>query len=581
MIPAESIDAVRARLNIVELVGEYVPQLQRAGRNMKARCPFHQERTPSFIVSPERQTFHCFGCGEGGDAFSFLMKMENLSFLEAVEKLAQRVGVKIAPSAEALGPAEKEKLRLRELLGLAADYYHKMLMGAAAAAEARRYLASRRVSAEALAAFKVGYAPKQGDLHAKALGKGFAKEQLLKAGLAAESKAGGGRLRDYFYDRVLYPICDVKGAVVGFGGRTLGDGVPKYLNSPESPVFSKSRVLYGLCQGLSAVRKSRRVLLMEGYMDVIAAHQHGLPEACAPLGTALTREHASLIRRYADEAVVVFDADSAGLSAAVRGAELLLAEGLSVRIATVPQGKDPDEYLHAHGAESFRGCLREAVDLIDFKVDLLLKGRGAPLSAKDKASAAKEVLATIARMPDEVMKAEWARRLSQRLDISEAAVLKELGLATAAVGRMAPPSAAKPEELSPGDAQVLDLVFKKPELAETVREEDLLSIQGQRLWKAAQAARREGASGQAWSARVLELLEPRDRPAASKLLVDDKAVEDPEKALEAVLARRRRLARLKELEPAVLAMGEGKRAVDEDLKKEYYALLAQLSGTRR
>jgi DNA primase len=583
MIPTQSLDAVRARLNIVEVIGEYVPQLQRAGRNMKARCPFHQERTPSFIISPERQTFHCFGCGEGGDAFSFVMKMESLSFSEAVEKLAERVGVKIAPSAEALGPAEKEKLRLRELLSLAAEYYHKTLMSAGQAAEARRYMERRHVSAEALGRFKVGYAPKQGELHAKAIEKGFTREQVVKAGLAAEAKSGGGRLRDYFYDRVLYPIFDTKGAVIGFGGRTLGEGLPKYLNSPESPVFSKGRVLYGLSHGLPAIRKSRRVLLMEGYMDVIAAHQHGLVEACAPLGTALTPEHASLIKRYAGEAVIVFDADSAGLSAAIRGAEILLAEGLAVRIATVPQGKDPDEHLHEYGVESFQKCLVDAVDLVVFKMELLIKAHQAPLSARDKASVAKQVLATISQSPDQIVKAEWARRLSQRLDISESAVLKELGLATAAPDRRRPAVGAAPVETGfpESDAQILEYVFRKPALAKLVAEADLASAQARRLWRAADAALDRGASQESWSARVLESLGSEDRPAAAKLLVDDRTVDDPEKSLESILVRRRRAARLKEIEPEVLAMGGGARPVDNKLKDEYYALLAQLSGTKR
>jgi DNA primase len=342
LIPEETLESIRSRVDIVELVRDFVPQLQRAGRNFKARCPFHQERTPSFVVTPERQSFHCFGCGAGGDVFSFLMKMESLSFTEAAEKLAARAGVEIVRKEEPLGPADAEKLKIKELLETAAAFYHQTLLKSAVAEPARRYLASRKVSPETIAKFRLGYAPKSGDVAVRAQRKGFSRELVVRAGLASERASG---LRDYFFDRVLYPIQDAKGSCVGFGARALGEAMPKYLNSPESPVFSKGRVLYGLFQGLADVRKVRRIVLMEGYMDVMAAHQFGLTIACAPLGTALTLDQVALLKRYAGEAVVVFDADRAGQSAALRSAELLLASGLGVRIASVPEGKDPDEFL--------------------------------------------------------------------------------------------------------------------------------------------------------------------------------------------------------------------------------------------
>lgn len=517
LIPADVVDAIKQKVDIADLVGEYVPNMQRAGRNLKARCPFHQERTPSFVVSPERGTFHCFGCGEGGDCLTFVMKIENLSFAEAAEKLASRAGIKL--EAQELSAADKEKLKLKEVLGLAAEYYHKVLLSPAGA-PALSYLKGRGVADKTIAEFKLGYAPKAGELAAKAKAKGYSAELLAKAGLT-------GKRGDFFFDRVLYPIFDTKGAVAAFGGRTLGDGEPKYLNSPESPVFAKSRLLYGLSHGLPAVRKAKRVVLMEGYMDVMAAHQHGLPLACAPLGTALTNEHASIIKRYAEEAVIVFDADSAGLNAAVRGAEILLAEGLSVRIATVPGAKDPDELLESQGLPALQSCLDAAVDLVHFKTDLLLKAVHGPLSAKHKSDVAKQVLETVNRSPDEVMKAEWARWLSQRLGIPQDALR---------LGAIKPPPAPPRVEaikISADEIFILRCLLRDGKLCELVGEADLASEQALRMWRTL--------------GRFDTFTEPEDARLAARIETEPVPLEYPREELTAFLQRRRAESRYREL----------------------------------
>ncbi|MBI3564353.1 MAG: DNA primase [Elusimicrobia bacterium] len=579
MIPPETLELIRSRLDIVELVGECV-QLTRAGRNMKGRCPFHQERTPSFIVSPERQTFHCFGCGEGGDIFSFVMKTENLSFVESAEKLAARVGVKLEP-AQALSPDDKARLRMKEALEFAAEHYHALLMKDPAADAARKYVASRHLNKAAVEEFRLGYAPRQGHLVEAALKKGYAEDILLKAGLAA--KRPDGSLRDYFFDRLMFPIRDAKGAVVGFGGRTLGDGEPKYLNSPESPVFSKGRVLYGLYEGAAAVRKSRRANFMEGYMDVIATHQHGLKSACAPLGTALTPEQAQLIKRYADSAVIVFDADNAGQNAAVRGAEVALAAGLGVRVATVPEGKDPDELLHAKGLEALQGALDAAVDLVAFKTELLVK-RAGELTPEKKSAIAKDVMATIVACPDDVLKDEWVRRLAGRLGVNEDSLRRAGGKAVPQVRRAAAPAAAparpapaKPAELSASDLQLLGVLFKTPASAKDVPEDAfesgaarliLLNLRGVEPYD------------KGWGPRLLGALPPAESAVVSRLLTDELGYDDPAGVLRALLGKRARLKRLKELEPIVLSMGAG-RPVDAGLRDEYQRLVVELKGTKR
>jgi DNA primase len=579
MVPPETLELIRSRLDVVELVGEHV-QLARAGRNLKGRCPFHQERTPSFIVSPERQTFHCFGCGEGGDIFSFVMKTENLTFVEAIEKLAARVGVKVEPS-QALGPQDKERLRMKEALEFAAAHYHETLKKDPSAEAARKYVASRHLNAASVEGFLLGYAPRSGKLVEAARKKGFEEEILLKAGLAA--RRAEGTLRDYFFDRLMFPIRDAKGSVIGFGGRTLGDGEPKYLNSPESPVFSKGRVLYGLYEGAAAVRKSRRAHLMEGYMDVIATHQHGLKSACAPLGTALTPEQALLIKRYAESAFIVFDADAAGQSAAVRGAEIALTAGLAVRVATVPEGKDPDELLHAKGLPALEGALDAALDLVAFKTELLIK-RAGELTPEAKSAIAKDVMGTIAQCPDDVLKDEWVRRLASRLGLNEESLRRSGGKTVPQARRGVPATSApersepvRPAELVAADLQLLGVLFKTPESAAEIDETVFDSAAGRAILTNLRSA---GPYDKTWGTRLLSTLPPAERAVASRLLVDELGYEDPAGHLRAMLAKRARLKRLKEIEPLVLSMG-AQRPVDSGLRDEYQRLVVELKGTKR
>ncbi len=577
LIPSETLELIRTRLDIVELVGEYIP-LTRAGRHMKARCPFHQERSPSFIVNPERQTFHCFGCGEGGDAFSFVMKSENISFMEAAEKLALRAGVKIEADRE-MGPADKERIKIREANEFAACHYHDLLKKDSAAEAARAYAGKRHLNKESVEVFLLGFAPRNGTLVAAAGRKGFSEEILMKAGLAA--KRADGTVRDYFFDRFMFPIRDVKGAFVGFGGRTLGDNEPKYLNTAETPVFSKSKVLYGLYEGLAQTRKARKAHLMEGYMDVIASHQHGLKTACAPLGTALTPEHALLIKRYADAVAIVFDADNAGQNAAVRGAETALESGLSTRVASVPEGKDPDEFLHAKGLEAFKVALDGAQDLVAFKTELLIK-RAGELTPEAKSSIAKDVLSTIVRCPDEILKDEWVRRLASRLGLNEESLRRSGGKAVPQSSRRqanapAPAPASAPVKaavLPPADLQLLGLLFKTPASAPELVKDDLESASSREIVAALALLPLDGK----WAPRLLDALQPAERAVASRLLSDELGYDDPSATLRAVLGKRRAQRRLKEIEPLVLS---GNAPVDPGLREEFSRLVAQLKGTKR
>jgi len=580
------LEAIRSRVDIAELVKEYVPDLKRAGRAFKARCPFHQEKTPSFMVNPERQIFHCFGCQEGGDVFGFLMKMENLSFPEAVEKLAHRAGVKLA-RAEGMGPREKEILRLKEALEFARDFYKQVLEKNPEAQAARVYLDKRGLDKPTRESFGVGFAPADGESLIQAAGKkGFEPATLAKAGLAYAPE-GSSRFRDYFRGRIVYPIRNARGETVGFGARAMGDAMPKYLNSPDTPMFSKSRVLYGLFEGLAETRKVRRVTLLEGYMDVLALHQFGMVNSCAPLGTAVTPDHATLLKRYADEVVLVFDPDDAGASAALRGAEVLLEKGLSVRIATVPGGLDPDELLHKEGVEGWKKCMAGAKDLPDFQTSLALSKAKGPLSAETKAKIAAQVLASIAKADSEVLKGEWIKRLAQKLDLDEESLRFDMSrFKTQPAGRgrspLAPPSASigeprAQETLSKMDEAILRLILRSPALArdaESVSTEDFEGEAAKRIF----IRLREGAAS---GPGLLHALEPRDASLAAALLVEEPsgAPEDPQAHLKSLVTETRLLRRYRELEPKVEEMQKAGAAAGAILK-EYNGLLRRLSELR-
>lgn len=574
-IAETSREEIRQRVDIVELVREYVPALKQAGRNYKACCPFHQEKTPSFTVTPDKQIFHCFGCQAGGDAFSFLMRVEGLSYPEAVKRLGERVGVRVE-QPEDDDPRLKELSRLRAALEFARDFYHETLKRSPEADKARRYLAGRGVGSAQAERFKLGYAPGSSTLLAAAARKGFDAETLAKAGLAAPSKVAG-RFRDYFWGRILYPIVNPRGETVGFGARTLDGSEPKYLNSPETPLFSKGRVLYGFHEGAAEVRRARRIVLLEGYMDVIALHKHGFADSAAPLGTALTKEHAEFLKTRVEKALLVFDPDSAGSAAALRGAEILLEQGIDVRIATVPEGLDPDELLEKGGPAAFSACLEAAVDLPAFKTEVLL-GQDGELSPQRKSKVVGEVLAVIRRSPDDVLKREWVRRLAERLKADEEALYlelrKEKDRPAPRPARSAAP--AEPVVLAAAERDALLYVFRQPELAlrADIVDEDVFSGPGLGIFQGIKRALAEAPS--AWSAKLVSELPEAEAALARTVFCDQRPVSDPEKELAKLVKRLRSERRLRELD-AIVKKGAPPAPVFE----EYQKVLRELKGKRK
>lgn len=424
MIPQDIVDELVQRADIVALIGERVPLKQR-GRHHVGRCPFHQDSTPSFTVTREKGLFYCFGCGVGGNVLKFLMLFENLSFTEAVERLAERLGV-VLPRDLGREAASPQRERHLELLRLARDFYRACLGDPETGAAAREYLARRGVTAEIQSRFELGYAPAGPDALFRFLQeRGFGPEEMERLGLVSRT-AWGGRYHDYFRDRLVFPIWDSRGNVVGFGARVLegGEG-PKYFNSRESEVFRKGHTLYGLHLVANEIRQTGYAVIVEGYMDVIAAHQFGARNVVASMGTSLTREQGRLLARYTREVVIAYDGDAAGTAGVLRGLDLLQELGFEVRVIGLPPGEDPDKVLRARGLEGWRQLAREAKSLLEFKLQVAMAG-GRPRSIPGKLAVLRQVLPNVARAGSAVAREEHIKLLARELDLSWETIVDEL-----------------------------------------------------------------------------------------------------------------------------------------------------------
>jgi len=405
-IPEDTLQTVRDRVDLVELIGRYVA-LKKAGRSYKGLCPFHHEKTPSFTVNPDRGAYHCFGCGEGGNAFGFLMRLENLTFPEAVRSLAAEHGVAIPES----GRSEEAGLveRVLEANAVAQRLYTRVLQGEEGRG-AREYLAGRGLGAEDFERFGIGLAPAGWD----ELGRELRRENVPaavgeRAGLLRERQSGGHY--DLLRGRVTFPIQDARGRVVAFGGRALEAGQePKYLNSPESPVFRKREAFYGLPHALAGIARSERIVVVEGYFDRIALHRAGIEEALATCGTALSEDHARALRRRARQVVLLFDGDAAGRRAALRALEGLLPSGLRVRAGALPPGDDPDTLLAREGPEALRAVVEEAPAGLDLAIaDAVATGCATP---EQRADAVRRVVPLLARIDEPAERGAWEQRLA-------------------------------------------------------------------------------------------------------------------------------------------------------------------------
>jgi len=482
-------EEIRARADVVDIIGRYV-KLQRASGSWKGLCPFHQEKTPSFTVNPRRQSYHCFGCGAGGDVFKFIMETERLDFMAAMEKLANQVGVPF--ELDGRKGSGTMKKRLLELHERTATYYEDQI-NSDKNHHAASYMQKRELAEETPKNYRLGYAPNGFDiLLGKARNWGFEENELEESGLFSirETPRNGEKLYDRFRNRLMFPILDEQARVIGFSGRVIppDDAKAKYMNSPETLLFKKSRVLYGIEKARKPMADKRRAVLCEGQLDVIRCHEAGIPEAVAAQGTAITENHATILKRYADEVLLLLDADIAGVKAALRSAEVLLHAGLTVRVATLPDGEDPDDVVRTYGITKLKEIVNAAEPFVVFQVKTLVKQEG-DITESSRLRVAREVMDVIAKAPEALHREELLHQAAAALGMREEALRMDLEStrreqATAPRRTSSPPSPANsPQRIptatprdkkqnpdpSPAEKSLIEILCSYPEQVDTVR----------------------------------------------------------------------------------------------------------------
>lgn len=418
------IEEIKSRLNVVDVVQDFV-QLKKAGTNYKGLCPFHSEKSGSFMVSPTKQIWHCFGCGLGGDVFEFIKQIENIEFAEALKILADRAGVELKkPTFEQI-QGDKKKDVLYEINAAAAKYFAKVLWESNAGAEALDYLRRRGLTDQTIKNWQLGYAPDDFHYLENFLAKGFDKRDIEQAGLIIKSDRDAGYF-DRFHDRVMFPIINLHGQTVGFTGRLLHDkpNTGKYINSPETPIYNKSQVIYGLYAGKQSIRKGDRAILVEGNMDVIACHQVGFDQAVATSGTALTQDQLNILKRFTENLVFAFDTDAAGSTATKRALELALNSGFNVKIANLGTAKDPDELIKK-GIGLWQKTVESAGNFLDFVLDNLLKNNN-PEDPEGIAKIESEIMPLINYVSNPVVKAHYVRKVAAKINVPEKALYERL-----------------------------------------------------------------------------------------------------------------------------------------------------------
>lgn len=418
----ELIDEIRNRNDIVDVISQYVI-LKRSGRNFMGLCPFHKEKSPSFCVSPDKQIFHCFGCGVGGNVFHFVGKIENISFRESLETLADRAGIQL-PTLENDGDNELNLLKTKvyEINKLTAEFYHENLYKPTAK-PAQEYVKKRKLDNSTLKNFLIGYSCNFDELYNYLKSKGFTEKEILASGLV--NKNDNGKYIDRFRKRLMFPIQDVRGRVIAFGGRVLDDSKPKYINSSENIVYSKGRHLYGLNVAKKFESKMEKIIIVEGYMDAISLHQRGIHNAVASLGTALTEAQGHLLRNNSEKVIIGYDSDGAGQAATQRGLDILQSMGCDVRILQIEGAKDPDEFVVKYGPERFEKQVDKSISIVEYKVKILRNSLNLE-NANDKIKFLKEIAKVLSRIDNDIEKQVYVDKIALEYKVSKEAIYAEI-----------------------------------------------------------------------------------------------------------------------------------------------------------
>jgi DNA primase len=579
-------EKVKQQADIVRVVGEYV-RLKKAGKDFSGLCPFHQEKTPSFTVSPIKQIFYCFGCHKGGDVFNFVMDMEKCEFPEAVKLVAEKCGISIPRPKERSGEERKENQQRATLVEMhreAQTFFVKQLEGTLEGKAARAYLEDRGLDKDAVSRFGIGYAPSGGDLLLRHLKSKYNEKLLVESGLISRDQ--GGKLFDRFRRRITFPIANESGKIVAFGCRALGDDLPKYLNSPESPIYSKSNVLYHLDRAKEGIRRQDFVILVEGYMDAIAVARAGISNVVASCGTSLAEQQIKLLGRFTKRVVVNYDPDTAGQSATERSLSLLLEQDFEVRVLALPpvgdKKADPDVYIREKGAEEYQKRLKEAPSFVDY---LITRARQMDLSSGEgKTRAVNFLLPYVQKIPNRILRSEWATRIAQQLRLEEPVL--RAALSKAATERRSELK-LQPELIGKAAKPVERRLIRMLAEAEGFRQELAQRLQNARLYHGLETEKIFAAlviaslSGQpAQATEVAAVLEERDRRLLFEILFEEDSEPTWEEALSCVEALQHRQAEqeLAEVQRSIEASpaGQGLR----DLLTRKQELMRRLAAAR-
>jgi DNA primase len=566
-------ERVKQQADIVRVIGEYV-RLRKTGQNFTGLCPFHQEKTPSFAVHPVRQIYHCFGCGAGGDVFKFVMELEKSTFPEAVRTVAEKCGIAI-PKPRERSPEERsenqQRAALIEMHRDAAAFFARQLHDAADGRVAFAYLEDRGLDREAMRRFGLGYAPSAGDALLRQLKAKYPEKLLEISGLVSRDQSGSGRLYDRFRRRIMFPIANDAGKIIAFGGRAMGDDIPKYMNSPETPIYSKSGVLYHLDRAKESLRQSDFAILVEGYMDAIAVARAGFANVVASCGTSLAEPQIKMLGRFTRRVVVNYDPDTAGQVATERSITLLLEKEFDVRVLSLPGGADPDKFTREQGGDAYKKLLAQAPPYLDYLI-----GRARQMdrsTAAGKVAALNFLMPYVQRLPNRLLRSEWATKIASELRVDEP-VLRE-ALRRAAVERR---SEVKPKAelvgspVSPAERRLMQMLVEAQGFREQLAHEIIASalhrgLETERIFEALISKVGERPE----PAQLAAALEERDRRMLFEVLFDNSGEatwEEAESCL-GVLRSRRLEEEMRELQQKI----EAKRTADDN--RELNRLLAR------
>ena len=580
----EIIDEVRQTNDIVDIISQYV-HLKRSGRNFFGLCPFHNEKSPSFSVSPDKQIFHCFGCGVGGNVFTFLTKIEGINFIEAVQTLAERSNIQL-PTLENRGDSLKEELKAKvyKVNEFAANYYHENLYKPESKI-AQEYIKKRKLTNETLKSFQIGFSGKFNELYNALKKQGFEEREILESGLV--NKNDNGKYIDRYRNRLMFPICDVRGRVIAFGGRVLDDSKPKYINSPENIVYSKGRHLFGL----NVAKKSdvKKILIVEGYMDVISLHQRGVKNVVASLGTAMTQQQGWLLRKSSEQIILSFDSDEAGLSAKMRALDILQNMGCDIRILQMEGAKDPDEYIIKYGSARFQSLIEKALSVVEFKVKILKRNLDLN-NTNDKIKFLNEIAKLISKIDNTIEKEVYIERIAKSYNISKEAIYAEvnkLSYATAKGQKILEKSKPVISHKKVEKNKVSEAIVKKENtilslllmgdlnvfqiIKQNIKVEDFKDGLNQQI---AKKLYEEFEKGNSNINSILDNLEEEEQNRITMIMADDYEIKDVEKAIDDIIQSYEK-EKLNERKFEILEELE-KEDINETQKKEYEKELSNI-----